>query len=85
MSSHVAKIAISLPKETARKLSEVSHQTGKGRSALMLEALKLWFRRREEVALEDRYVKAYQKKPERSADIETFYHAGLSSFSKESW
>ena len=85
MSSNVAKIAVSLPKDTAKKLDEFSHRLGKGRSALMLEALKMWFGRNEEAALESRYTNSYRRNPEKPAEINPLYQAGLASFSQENW
>lgn len=79
------KVAISLPKETFEQVERLRQELGLARSVAILEALVLWLQRKREEELEERYTRGYQRKPERAAEVEPFFRAGLSSFSREKW
>ena len=79
------KVAISLPAETFEQMERLRQELGLARSVAVLEALRLWLHKRKEEELEERYIKGYQRKPERAAEVEPLFRAGLSSFSPEKW
>lgn len=79
------KVAISLPKETFDAVEQSRRELGLARSAVIVEAMKLWLRQREEQALERRYEQGYRKRPETPAEVEGMFRAGLSSFAQEQW
>ena len=85
MASQVAKIAVSLPKQVARDLELFRKELGIGRSAVILEAVRLWMKQRRTRALEARHVRGYQKNPETGSGPKALYRLGLQSFSKENW
>ena len=85
MTSKTMRIAISLPQETFQAIEQQRHELRLRRSVAILEALRLWLKQKEKQKLEDQYVKGYRIKPERFGDIEPFYRAGLTSFTKEEW
>ena len=85
MNGKTTKIALSVQKETLSQLEQMRAQLGLTRSAAADEAFRLWVREKLERELEDRYVKGYEKKPERSSETEALFRAGLSSFTTEEW
>ena len=85
MNPKTAKIAISLPRKTFNEVERLRHELGLARSTAVAEALRLWLHQKEEQEMEERYVKGYEKKPERTADVEPLFRAGLSSFTPERW
>ncbi|MBI2167121.1 MAG: hypothetical protein HYU34_02620 [Candidatus Omnitrophica bacterium] len=80
-----ARFAVSVPRGTFAGVERRRHTLGLARSVAVDEALKLWLKKQEEEELEERYVKGYQRKPERVADIEPMFRAGLVSFTREKW
>ena len=85
MNGKTTKIAISVRRDTLNQVEQMRSQLGMTRSAAADEALRHWVRERLEKQLEDRYVKGYEKKPERVSEIEPLFRAGLSSFTPEEW
>ena len=85
METKVTKVGISLPKETFIQIERLRHEIGLARSAAFLEAIQLWLHEKRERELEERYAKGYRQKPERAAEAEPFFRAGLASFSPERW
>jgi hypothetical protein len=84
--SRAIKTAISLPWEEFRMIESLRRETHQSRSKILLEAIHTWLKVRKVEELERRYVKGYQKHPERVSDVEGFYRAGLVSFDeRESW
>lgn len=80
-----SKVAVSVPKEKLQAVEQWRHTLGLTRSAVFTEALSLWLRQKEEQKLEERYLKGYQRKPERVIDVEPLFRTGLSSFTPEHW
>ncbi len=80
-----AKVAVSLPQKTFEQVERLRQELGLARSVAVLEALTLWLHKKKEEKLEERYVKGYQRKPERPAEVEPFFRAGLPSFNREKW
>lgn len=85
MESKTTKIAISLPKKTFEEVERWRQELGLARSAAIAQALLLWLHQKKEGELEEQYVKGYERKPERSAEVEPLFRAGLSSFTRERW
>ena len=85
METRTTKFAVSLPRETYQEIERLRHELGLARSAVVAEALRLWLRRKEEQELEEKYVKGYERKPEKLSEIEPLFRAGLSSFTRENW
>lgn len=85
MHSRTAKVAVSLPEDTFKEVERLRHELGLARSAAVVEALRLWLRQKEQQELEERYVKGYQRKPEKPSEVESLFRAGLSSFMPERW
>lgn len=83
--SVAVKTAISLPKQDFDQLELVRKRTHISRSKIMQEALRTWLRLQQQAALEQRYVEGYERRPDRVADVEAFYRAGLASLSEEPW
>lgn len=79
------KTAISLPKPAFDQLEAIRKRTHSSRSRIMQEALRTWIRLQQQAALERRYVEGYARHPDRVADVEAFYRAGLASMAKEPW
>ena len=79
------KTAISLPKPAFDQLESIRKRTHSSRSRIILEALRAWIRMQQQAALEQRYVAGYARHPDRVADVEAFYRAGLASMAEESW
>ena len=58
-----AKIAISLPAETLAQVEALRERTGKSRSAIFAEAVKVLLSREQVDVREQRYVEAYLRRP----------------------
>lgn len=85
MAARTAKVAVSLPVEIHARVDAIRHELGLGRSEIVVQALTLWLKHRDEVELEERYVKGYMRRPEKAADLDGLLEAGLSSFAREKW
>lgn len=85
METRTKKFTISIPEHAFAEMERRRREGGVARSTVMLEALLDWLRHRQESELEDKYIQGYKKKPEKIADIEPFFRAGLASFSREDW
>lgn len=85
MHGRATKVAVSLPEDTFKEVERLRHQLGMARSTAVVAALRLWLRQKEEQELEERYVKGYQRKPEKPNEVEPLFRAGLSSFTPERW
>ena len=79
------KTAISLPRPAFDQLEAIRKRTQSSRSRIILEALRAWIRVQQQAALEQRYVAGYVRYPDRVADVEAFYRAGLASMAEEPW
>ncbi len=79
------KTAISLPKPDFDQLEAIRKRTHTSRSAVMQEALRTWLRLQQHAALEQCYAAGYERHPDRVADVEAFYRAGLAGVSAEPW
>ena len=65
----VAKVAVSIPRETLRSIERARARLRKTRSAAVTEAIEKWLRA-EEVGEDDRrYVQGYLRRPEKNADL----------------
>ncbi|MBI4399068.1 MAG: CopG family transcriptional regulator [Candidatus Omnitrophica bacterium] len=80
-----AKVTISLPKDTLRKVELIRGKLEIDRSAAILEAIVYWLDQKDKQEMETRYEQGYKKNPERVADVEALYRAGLESFTQEEW
>ena len=85
MEIKATKVAISLPRDTFLQVEKLRHELGLARSAAILQALMLWIERKREQELEARYIQGYRRKPDRAAEAEPHFRAGLASFSPEKW
>ena len=85
MSAKTVKVTVSVRKDTLTQLERMRLQSGLTRSAAADDAFRLWAREKQDRELEERYVKGYEKKPERVAEAEPFFRSGLSSFTSEEW
>ncbi|MBI4352934.1 MAG: hypothetical protein HY593_03315 [Candidatus Omnitrophica bacterium] len=85
MSHTAAKIAISLPGDIFKEIEHIRHQLGLARSQAIVEAIRFWIQKRQEQSLEQSYVRGYLSKPEKRSEVEPFFLAGLSAFTKEEW
>jgi len=81
----VRKIAISLPHETCEKIEYVRSREGLSRSAAIASLVDDGWEKRSEMEMEKKYSEGYQRKPERPAEVEPLYKAGLKSFTPEKW
>ena len=79
------KTAISLPKPAFDQLEAIRKRLHSSRSRIIQEALRTWIRVQRQAALERRYVAGYARHPDRVAEVEAFYRAGLASLAEEPW
>jgi hypothetical protein len=68
MTMRAAKIAVSLPADTFRKLEKRRRETKKTRSAIVAEALDAWLDGRGFSDEERRYIAGYLAQPENDGD-----------------
>jgi len=80
---NVAKVAVSIPRETLRSLERARTRLRKTRSAAVTEAIEKWLKA-EDVGDDDRrYVEGYLRQPEQSADVAAV--AGAVAATWERW
>ena len=80
------KISISLPLGEFRLIESVRRQSHLSRSKILLDAIHTWLKVRKTEELERQYVEGYQKHPEKLAEVEGLFRAGLASFEpEETW
>ena len=61
----VTRVAISVPADTLASLERLRRKQGRSRSAAVTEAIERWLLAHEMGELEQRYVEAYLRRPER--------------------
>ena len=66
---NVAKVAVSIPRETLRSLERARARLRKTRSAAVTEAIQKWLATEEMGEDDRRYVQGYLRRPEQSAEI----------------
>jgi metal-responsive CopG/Arc/MetJ family transcriptional regulator len=59
-----AKVAVSLPVETLRRLDRESRRTGQARSAVVTRAVQAWLDQQEVSEQDRRYLEGYLRQPE---------------------
>ncbi len=79
------KTAISFPRAEFQRLEAIRKRTHQSRSRILLAAFRSWLKLMEQEALEARYTAGYEREPERVADLEGFYRAGLARLGGERW
>lgn len=84
-SAKTTKITISIPISTLKEVELVRGELDIDRSSAILSAILLWLNEKYKEEQEMRYAQGYKKIPERVADIEALYRAGLGSFTPEEW
>jgi metal-responsive CopG/Arc/MetJ family transcriptional regulator len=62
----VAKVAVSIPLPTAKRLERVRAKKRLSRSAAVTRAVELWLRSEEVAESDQRYVEGYLRHPERT-------------------
>ena len=81
----VSKIAISLPPELHKALEQVRKKTGRSRSALLQEALRLWLQAQQEAALIRQYEAGYRSQPESRAEVRAAEAAAVRLLASQEW
>lgn len=85
MSSAVAKMAVSLPKELFNSMEQARRKLKLPRSAAVVEALRAWLKRQEEQKLIRQYTEGYRKHPESRMEIREGSRHAAREFSKDPW
>lgn len=77
------KIAISIPKESFRKIEKLRNRMGISRSALIDKAIRFWLDSIEREELIKRYEEGYKNKPECIGEIRAMEKAVVEAFQEE--
>ena len=64
MTSHTAKIAVSVPAKTLRSVETARRRLGRTRSSVVVEALDSWLAAQAEGSADRAYLEAYTRQPE---------------------
>lgn len=80
-----AKIAISLPRETARQVDRLCKETGESRSAFILKAIGRIFEERQRAKDIEAYVQAYRRHPDTPEEIQAAEASASALFAAEPW
>ncbi|MBI3015080.1 MAG: ribbon-helix-helix protein, CopG family [Candidatus Tectomicrobia bacterium] len=83
--SKSVKVAISLPRDTWKKLEAVRRERGETRSALFLEAVHLWLENRDRQAQIRRYEEGYRRIPESPEEVAACEQAAAALLATEEW
>ena len=68
---NVAKVAVSIPRQTLRSLERARARLRKTRSAAVTEAIEQWLKTEDVSDADRRYVEGYLRQPERGVDVAT--------------
>jgi metal-responsive CopG/Arc/MetJ family transcriptional regulator len=85
MSSSVAKVAVSLPKELFDSMEQARRKLKLPRSAAVVEALRAWLKRQEEEKLVRQYTEGYRKHPESRMEVREGSRYAAREFGKDPW
>jgi metal-responsive CopG/Arc/MetJ family transcriptional regulator len=80
-----SKVAISLPPELHKALEHVRKKTGRSRSALVQEALRLWLQAQQQAARIRQYEAGYRKRPESEAEVRAAEAAAVRLLASQEW
>ncbi len=83
--SKTAKIAISLPEEVLDAVERERVESGESRSAFFRRAVEALLRQQQEQELSEQYVRAYQKLPESTEEVEAARRAASNILAEEPW
>ncbi len=83
--ARMVKTAITIPREEFRIVEAVRKESGKSRSQIIVEALRVWLTSRKIEEMERIYEEGYRKKPESLPEIEALMKAGASAMGPEKW
>ena len=78
------KVAMSMPPDLYRAVEHIRKRTGKSRSAVMQEALRLWLRQQRDAVLVRQYESGYRAEPESRREIE-MAEAAVRLLSSQEW
>ena len=85
MSATTCKIAISMPPDLFKALERASQKTGRSRSALLQEALRLWLRQKQQAALIRQYEGGYSSQPETLEEVRAAEAAAVRLLASQEW
>ncbi len=85
MSSAVAKVAVSLPKELFDSVEQARRKLKLPRSAAVGEALRAWLKRQEEEKLIRQYTEGYRKHPESALETKAWHRLAAHEFHRDPW
>ena len=80
-----SKVAISLPPELHKALEQVRKKTGRSRSALVQEALRLWLHAQQQAVLIRQYEAGYRKRPESAGEVRAAEAAAVRLLASQEW
>ncbi len=83
--SKTTKIAISLPEEVLDAVERERVESGESRSAFFRRAVEALLRQQQEQELSEQYVRAYQKLPESTEEVEAARRAASNILAQEPW
>lgn len=81
----ISKIAISLPEEILAAVEKERAASGETRSQIFRRAIILLLREQKERALDEQYVRGYQRVPETREEAEAAYKAASIILAREPW
>jgi metal-responsive CopG/Arc/MetJ family transcriptional regulator len=85
MASVSAKVAVSIPGDLYRAVEKARKRIGKSRSAILQDAIRLWLKQQEEVALVQRYETGYRARPEGRGEVEAAQAAAVRLLASTEW
>jgi len=85
MARLATKVAMSLPVNLYRAVERARKKTGRSRSAILQDALRLWLDRQREAALVKQYEAGYRTNPETLEEVEAAGVTGLRLLSTQEW
>jgi metal-responsive CopG/Arc/MetJ family transcriptional regulator len=83
MARGVAKFALSLPDDLFREIERARKKSGRTRSALVQDALRLWLRLQGEATLVREWEEGYRRMPETPAEVESAVATARFAFADE--
>ena len=85
MARVATKVAVSIPDTLYREVERTRKRSGKSRSAVMQDALRVWLRHEAHAALVRQYEAGYRKRPETPREVKAAEAAAVRLLAAEEW
>ena len=79
------KVAVSMPTDLFRVVEGIRKKSGRSRSAILQEALRLWLREQQQARWARQYESGYRSKPETRREVAMAEAAAVRLLASQEW